>query len=93
MTVVFGQSLKMTKCYARRSWRRAVDNPDDLLRVIGYIAGNLIKHQEIDNFEDLKKCPFSSYRQLAARYGDKIAEEMVERVILVEEDEDFILNL
>ncbi len=70
-----------------------VDNPESLQKVVGYIAGNLIKHGEIKNFEELKKCPFSSYRQLVEQYDDDIAEDMVRSIITTQEADDFTFNL
>ncbi len=68
-------------------------NPESLQKVVGYISGNLIKHGEIKNFNELKACPFSSYRQLVERYGDDIAEDMVKSIIMIDEDDDFTFNL
>jgi hypothetical protein len=68
-------------------------NQESLFRVIGYIAGNLLKHQEAKNFLELKLNPFSNYRQLAKEYGDEVSEDMVRRVIKIKEDEDFLINL
>lgn len=66
---------------------------DSLLRVIGYIAGNLLKHQEVKNFIELKATPFSNYKQLAKKYGDKEAERLVGEVIYLEENDNFLTNL
>jgi len=68
-------------------------NPESLQKVVGYISGNLIKHGEIKNFNELKACPFSSYRQLAEQYGDDLAEDMVRSIIMIDEDDDFTFNL
>jgi hypothetical protein len=71
-----------------------VHNQQSLFKVIGYIAGNLLKHGEVNNFKELKECPFSSYRQLVGKYGDEIAEDIVKAVIVIEEDEsDFLVDL
>jgi len=70
-----------------------VYNQKSLLRVIGYIAGNLLKHKEVEYFRELKKCPFSSYRQLVEEIGDEEAENIVRRVIKVEEDNDYLIDL
>ena len=70
-----------------------VYNQESLFRVIGYIAGNLLKHREAKNFLELKLSPFSSYRQLVKEYGDEVAEDIVGRVIEIKEDEDFLINL
>jgi hypothetical protein len=66
-------------------------NQKSLLKVIGYIAGNLLKHGEVKSFKELKECPFSSYCQLSERYGDEMAEEIVGGVIEIEEDENDLL--
>jgi len=68
-------------------------NQESLFRVVGYIAGNLLKHREVKNFLELKLNPFSSYRQLAKEYGNEVAEDIVGRVIEIKEDEDFLINL
>ncbi len=70
-----------------------VYNQKSLLRVIGYIAGNLLKHKEIKNFKELKRFPFSSYRQLVEEYGDEEAEYIVRRVMEIEEDDDYLIDL
>jgi len=62
-------------------------------KVIGYIAGNLFKHNEVKDFIELKKTPFSSYRQLVEQYGDETAEDIVSRVINVEENDDGLIDL
>lgn len=64
-----------------------VENEASISNVMGYIAGNLLKHGEVKDFGELKCCTFSSYRQLAERYGNETAEDLVKRVILVEEDD------
>ena len=68
-------------------------NPKSLLNIIGYIAGNLLKHNEVNNFNELKKCPFSSYRQLVAELGDDEAEIIVRRVIKIDESNEYLIDL
>ena len=70
-----------------------VYNQKSLLRVIGYIAGNLLKHKEVKSFKELKQCPFSSYRQLVEQIGDEEAGDIVRRVIRIEEDNDYLIDL
>ena len=62
-------------------------------KITGYIIGNLLKHKEINNFEDLKNNPFSSYRYTAEKYGDETARQLVYGVIDVAEDGDGVFNL
>ena len=70
-----------------------VYNLKSFSNVIGYIAGNLLKHKEIKDFLELKQCPFSSYRQLVKQIDDYAAEDIVSRVIKIEEDEDFLIDI
>lgn len=57
-------------------------------KTTGYIIGNLLKHKEVSTFEELKNNPFSSYRFTAEKYGDENAQEIVRRVINVDEDNE-----
>lgn len=62
-------------------------------KITGYIIGNLLKHKEINNFEDLKNNPFLSYRYTAEKYGDETARQLVYGVIDVAEDGDRVFDL
>ncbi|MBU0707677.1 transposase [Patescibacteria group bacterium] len=42
-------------------------------RVTGYIIGNLLKHKEVNTFQELRDNPFSSYRQIDDKYGEEFA--------------------
>lgn len=57
-----------------------------LERVEGYIAGNLIKHKEVNNFHDLFDNPFCSFKKLAENKGLEVAKEIVCRVINTKEN-------
>lgn len=55
-------------------------------RITGYIIGNLLKHKEVNTFDELKNNPFSSYKFIAEKYGDENAQELVRKVIDIRED-------
>ena len=52
----------------------------------GYIAGNLLKHKEVSTFRELKQNPFSSYKYIAEKFGDEMAEDLVRSVINIGEN-------
>jgi hypothetical protein len=62
-------------------------------KITGYIIGNLLKHKEVNNFEELKENPFSSYQEVSNKFGDEFTRNMIYRVIDVEEQSDGYINL
>ena len=60
------------------------DNMD--WKITGYVIGNLLKHKEVSTFDELKNNSFSSYKFVAEKYGDECAQELVRRVIDVDEN-------
>lgn len=60
--------------------------------VIGYIIGNLLKHQEVGTFQELKENPFSSYRYYTQKYGDETVQELVREIIDINETAENIVN-
>ena len=61
--------------------------------VTGYIIGNLLKHKEVNNFDELKECPFSSFKTLLKKYDEEYLKEWVYGVIDVDEDSDGNLDM
>ena len=57
-------------------WEKVV-NEENLEKILGYILGNLLKHKEISDFNELQVSPFSSYRQAIIRYGKEAVEDLV----------------
>jgi REP element-mobilizing transposase RayT len=55
-------------------------------KVTAYIIGNLLKHKEVNTFEELKNNPFSSYRYFIKKYGDEFARKLIYNVINVNEN-------
>ena len=55
-------------------------------KTTGYIIGNLLKHKEASTFEELKNNLFSSYKFTVEKYGDECAQELVRKVINIDED-------
>lgn len=53
--------------------------------ILGYICGNLLKHKEVSNFQELYNNPFSSFKYIADKYGFDAAKELVLKVIKLEE--------
>ncbi|MCK5476241.1 MAG: transposase [Candidatus Pacebacteria bacterium] len=54
-------------------------------KTTGYIIGNLLKHKEVSTFEELENDSFSSYKFIVKRYSDECAQELVRKVINVDE--------
>ncbi len=57
-------------------------------KVDGYTDGNLLKHKEVNTFQELKENPFSSFKYRAEKYGDEFARNLVRGVIITEEDSE-----
>ena len=55
-------------------------------KITGYIIGNLLKHKEVSIFDELKNNPFSSYKFVVEKYGDECAQELIRKVIDVDEN-------
>jgi len=62
-------------------------------KVTGYIIGNLLKHKEVNTFQELKNDPFSSYSHTAEKHGEEFARELVYSVIDASEDGDGIVDM
>ena len=62
-------------------------------KVTGYIIGNLLKHKEVNTFEELKDNRFSSYWYYVRKYGDDVAQELVRSVIDVDETNKGIVDM
>jgi len=60
--------------------------------VTGYICGNLLKHKEVSTFEDLKQNRFSSYWYQLEKHGESMMQEIIRRVINVDEDQSGEIN-
>lgn len=67
-----------------RSLRVISDEMD--WKVTGYIIGNLLKHKEVNTFQELRENPFSSYRQIEDGFGEEYARKLVYSVIDIGED-------
>ncbi|MDP2917993.1 MAG: transposase [bacterium] len=60
---------------------------EKMLRAIqGYVNGNLLKHKQVSNFQELYDNPFSSFKYYADKYGFIYAKNMVMDVIQIDED-------
>ena len=57
-------------------WETVVDE-ENLEKVLGYILGNLLKHGEVKDFKELKNCPFVSYSQAVAQYGEEMIQDLI----------------
>jgi len=55
-------------------------------KITGYIIGNLLKHKEVSTFQELLGNSFSSYGEVAKRYGEEFAQRLVYSAINVDED-------
>ena len=65
---------------------KIINDENILLKVRGYIIGNLLKHKEINNFSDLYNCPFTSYKYFADAHGLQVAQDLIGEVIVVNEN-------
>lgn len=70
-----------------------IKNENMLQGIQGYIGGNLMKHKEVNDFEELYQSPFSSFKYLVDKHGIEAAKQMVFKVIGVEESGDNSLNV
>ena len=59
----------------------AIEKEFVVYRVYGYIIGNLLKHDEVKNFNELARSPFSSFKQAINKYGIDGAKSIVLEVI------------
>jgi len=57
-------------------WEKVVDE-EKLDKVLGYILGNLLKHGEAKDFNELKNSPFTSYKQAVAQYGEETIQDLI----------------
>jgi hypothetical protein len=62
-------------------------------KISGYIIGNLLKHKEVSTFEELKQNRFSSLWHMVNKYGDGEMQDLVCRVVDVDEDAWGVVNL
>ena len=63
-----------------------VKNDKMFWAIRGYITGNLLKHKELSNFQELYDNLFSSFRYTADKFGFDPLKELVKSVIEVRED-------
>ncbi|MDO8592219.1 MAG: transposase [bacterium] len=68
-------------------------NQTALFKVIGYIDGNLLKHGEVKNFDDLYDNKYSSFKQHADKYGRGTMQGVIDQVIYTEEDDGGSMDL
>lgn len=61
-------------------------------KVTGYIIGNLLKHREVNTFEELKNNHFSSYPEIVEKYGEEFARELIYSVIDVDENGNSLVD-
>jgi len=57
-------------------WEKVVDEKR-LEKILGYILGNLLKHGEVRDFNELRSSPFTSYKQAIARYGEQMIQDLI----------------
>ena len=61
--------------------------------VLGYTAGNLLKHKEVGSFKELLESPFSSFSILSQEHGLETSREIVTAVIAVEESAEGAIDI
>jgi len=57
-------------------WEKVVDEKK-MEKILGYILGNLLKHGEAKDFNELKNSPFTSYKQAVAQYGERMVQDLI----------------
>ncbi len=62
-------------------------------KVVGYVCGNLLKHKELGTFYELQSCLFSSYGYFVEKYGSDFIDEVVRKVIHVEEGAEGAIDM
>ena len=58
-------------------------------RIRGYVIGNPLKHGEVESLGALENHPFSSFKQVVKKNGREYAEELVNSVINIDEEQFF----
>ena len=91
------QYRKTNKMAHKEMWQgskalRITDEEMDW-KVTGYIIGNLLKHKEVNTFEELNENRFSSYKDTVEEFGEEMARDLVYSVIDLEEDVEKGLDL
>jgi len=56
---------------------RIVEENFSMEKVWGYILGNLLKHNEAKNFDDLSNSLFCSYKQAVKNYGKEVIDDLI----------------
>lgn len=70
-----------------------ITDDDMYWSVQGYVIGNLLKHREVNNFQELYDDPYTSFQYVADKYGFDFACNIVKAVVAVEEDAEGIVKL
>ena len=58
-------------------WEEIITDQVGVEKVLGYILGNPLKHQEVNNFRELEKYPFASYQKAIESYGKTEIENLI----------------
>lgn len=76
-----------------QSSRAYVITSEDMnFKIIGYIIGNLLKHKEVNTFEELKSNKFTSYKYYVEKYGKEYTNTLIYQVINMEEKSNSSIN-
>jgi len=70
-----------------------VETNETDMKVTGYIIGNLLKHKEVNTFDELKDNPFSSFKIFTEKNGEEFARQLVYQVIDINENNEGEINL
>jgi hypothetical protein len=57
-------------------WEKVVDE-EKSEKIPGYILGNLLKHGEAKDFNELRDSPFTSYKQAIVQYGEQMIQDLI----------------
>lgn len=70
-----------------------IKNEEISWKISGYIIGNLLKHREVNTFNELKENTFSSYYHTDKKFGEKQAQEIVRSVIDIKENNEGVIDM
>ena len=85
-TFKYKKEYKMKYKEMWQSGKTLIITSDDMdWKITGYISGNLLKHKEVSAFDELKNNLFSNYNHIVEKYGDEYAQDLVRKVVDVEE--------
>ena len=67
---------------------------DSYYRVLGYIAGNPLKHGVVKNWQELKEYKYCNAKEVVNRYGEETIKDLIGEVMELnwEDEQEFLKN-